>query len=461
MTDTTLASRIARWACALDGETLDAEVVAGLRLAVLDCLAAVLAGVPEEVSGLAAGHAPGPEGDGVATVIGHGKRTTMAGAAFANGTTAHACDYDDSSWVSWTHPTAAVLPAALAAAEARDLTGRCLLTALCVGLEVTKALGVGIQPEHYKLGWHPTGTLGVFGATAAVAKALGLGVERACAALGIAVSCSAGVGANVGTMTKPMHVGFAARNGVESALLAAAGMTANPRAFEGEEGFFDVYVPGHGPVDHLADSLGNPFEVVEPGLVPKIYPCCADLHASIDAMLALRAEHALLPDSVSRVRCGITPIAMSSNPYPDPRTKLEAKFSQEYVVAAALVRGRVGLAEFEADAVDDAEIRRVMKRVEVEVLPELSDEDSVSFASPAVVEVTTADGRTLRKEVRKLKGHPDNPITARDLEAKFLQCAERVLDGGAARRVMDMVADLENLPKVQGLVRELVPGARD
>ena len=258
MTDTTLASRIARWACALDGETLDAEVVAGLRLAVLDCLAAVLAGVPEEGSGLAAGHAPGPEGDGVATVIGHGKRTTMAGAAFANGTTAHACDYDDSSWVSWTHPTAAVLPAALAAAEARDLTGRCLLTALCVGLEVTKALGVGIQPEHYKLGWHPTGTLGVFGATAAVAKALGLGVERACAALGIAVSCSAGVGANVGTMTKPMHVGFAARNGVESALLAARGHDRQPTRLRGRGGLLRRLRAGPRPGGPPCRFAGQP-----------------------------------------------------------------------------------------------------------------------------------------------------------------------------------------------------------
>ena len=348
---------------------------------------------------------------------------------------------------------------ALAVTEARDRSGRDLLIALAAGLEVGKALGTGIQPRHYEIGWHPTGTIGVFGATAAAAKALDLEPKQVQNALGIAVSCAAAVRVNVGSMTKPFHVGFAARNGMEAALLAAAGVTADPEAFEGVDGFYQVHAPDHGPVDGFAEALGNPFEVVDPGLVPKLYPCCADLHASIDAMLALREDHALAAGDVHVIRCGITPHAENNAPYSDPKTPLEAKFCQEYVAAAALVKGRVTLDEFEPDAINDPDVRAVLKRVEVRVLPELSNADSVSFSSPAVVEVETTDGRMLKKEVRELKGHPNNPITQKELEEKFRGCARRVLDPGSADRVLEMIRELETVARVRDLTSALATSA--
>lgn len=457
MGTTTLGSQLAEFGCGLDARALPAPVVDALKLAVLDCLAAALAGVNEPVSRRVVDLVTQDGSTGPASLIGYPAKTSIANAAFANGTTAHACDYDDSSWTMWTHPTAAVLPALLAVAEARNLSGLDVLAALAVGLEIEKAIGIGIQPDHYKAGWHPTGTLGVFGAAAAASRAFGLDRQYFQAALGIAASCSAGIRINVGTMTKPLHVGFAARNGVDAARLAEAGVTSNPAAFEGEDGYLQVYAPAKSDPVGAAGTLGNPFEVIDPGLVYKLYPCCADLHASVDAILELKVEHGLTPSKVRHIRCGITPLAHNNSPYPSPETPLQAKFSQEYVVAAALVRGRLGLHEFKQPSVDDPAIRDVMKRVSVTIPPELSGADSISFSSPAMVDVETVDGRKLHKLVRDLRGSPKNRLTAQDLEPKFLQCAEAALQPDAARNALRLISDLDSLSTIRPLMAILSP----
>lgn len=457
MAATNLGSKIAEWVCALDEAALTDDVIAKLRLAVLDTLAAILAGVPEAVSRHVVERLAGAPANGEATIIGYRARATMPGAALANGTMGHACEYDDCSWTMWGHPTAPALPAVLAAAETRDLSGRAVLAALAVALEVEKTLGLGSQPGHYTLGWHPTATLGVFGAAAGAAKALGLDREQVQMALGIAVSRAAALRLNKGTMTKPLHVGFAARDGIEAAILAGAGATSNPRALDAEAGFFDVYAPGHGAVDGIAEKLGNPFEVIDPGLSPKLYPSCMESHAAVDAILELREEHGLKPDSVRRIRCGITTGARGNLVFSNPGTPLECKFSGEYCIAAALVKGRLGMAEFDDGSVNDADVREVMARIEVFIHPELAGEDAITYNSPAFLEVETADGRTLERRIRQFRGHPDNPLSPSDLEAKFVECGDRVLDPDRVRRARDMVNDLENLTSVRELLRELTP----
>ena len=459
MLATHLGSRIAQWVGGLSYEGLPGPVVERLKLAALDTLAAILSGVPEPVSLKAIALAT--EGQkGPVSILGHRQKTTLLGAAFANGTMAHACDYDDSSWTMWGHPSAPVVPAVLAAIEARDLSGRDFLVALAVGLEVEKTLGLGCQPEHYLTGWHATASLGVFGAAAGTAKALGLDHEATQMALGIAVSRAAALRINSGTMTKPLHVGFAARDGAEAALLAAKGATSNPRALEGPAGFFDCYSPKHGPVDAIADKLGNPFEVVDPGLSPKLYPCCSETHSAVDAILELRARHGLTAEVIKRIRVGITPAARGNLVYSNPQTPLEAKFSQEYALAAALVHGRLGMREFDADVVADARVRDLIKRIEVSVWPELSGQDSVMFSSPAIVRVELTDGRTVEKHVREMRGHPKNPLAVSDIEAKFVECGGRVLPMKKVRSAMRKIKNLEKLDKIRDLIRDLRSPAR-
>jgi 2-methylcitrate dehydratase PrpD len=243
---------------------------------------------------------------------------------------------------------------------------------------------------------------------------------------------------------------------LESALLAGAGVTASPRALDGPMGFFDVCAPNHGAVDWISDRLGDPFEVVDPGLSPKLYPSCSETHAAADAILEMRAEGLKAAD-VKRIRCGITPAARGNLPYGIPATPLEAKFSQEYCLAAPLVRGKLGLAEFEADAVADPAVRELMARIEVAVHPDLSGADTVVFSSPAIVEVDTVDGRTLRKLVREMRGHPKNPLGPAEIEAKFVECGERVLKPKAVRRAMELVMGLEKAKSVRPLLGALTP----
>lgn len=458
MLATNLGLRIANWACGLDGRKLPRAVVEKLKLAALDTLAAMLAGAGEEVTRRVITYARKGAGKGEASIVGHRARARLPGAALANGTMAHACDYDNSSWTMWGHPTAPVLPAALAAAERDGLSGAEFLAALAVGIEVEKAIGIGCQPEHYNRGYHATASLGVFGAAAAAAKALGLDPEPTQMALGLAASRAAGLRGNTGTMAKPLHVGFAARDGMEAALLAGAGVTASRRVLEGPMGFFDVCAPDHGPVDGIADRLGNPFEVVDPGLSPKLYPSCSETHSAVDAILEMRAEGLRAAD-VQSIRCGITPAARGNLVYSDPKTPLEAKFSQEYCLAAPLVSGKLTLAEFAPEAVNHPAVRALMPRIQVAVHPDLTGADSMTFSSPAIVEVETKDGRTLRKLVREMRGHPKNPIPPRLIEAKFVECGERALKPAAVRRALALVMELDTAKSLRPLLRALTPPA--
>ena len=456
---TNLESRIADWIFRLDARTLPSAVIEKLKLATLDTFAAMLSGVTEPVTQKVVAFVVEPDGRGEASIIGQRARARSVGAALANGTMAHACDYDDSSWTMWGHPTAPVLAAVLAVAEQRNLSGIDLLSGIAVGLEIEKTLGLGCQPEHYNRGYHPTGSLGVFGAAAGAAKMLGLSPDQIRMGLGISASRAAALRGNSGTMTKPLHVGFAARDGVEAAALAGAGVTASPSAVSGALGFFDVCAPDHGDLDWIADRLGNPFDVIDPGLSPKLYPSCSETHSAVDAILAMRAE-GLKPGDVRKIRAGITPAARDGLVYSNPTTPLQAKFSQEYCLAAPLIRGKLGLAEFDLAVVQDPAIRAMIARVEVAVHPDLSGPDSVSFSSPAIVEVETHDGRTLRKLVREMKGHPKNPIPASDIEAKFIECGDRVLPRDMVRRALAKIQKLDQLASIKDLIDDLQPPSK-
>jgi 2-methylcitrate dehydratase PrpD len=451
-----LEARIADWICGLDKRALPLEVLEKLKLATLDTLAAILSGVNETVTQKLMPFVAAPPGHGEVSILGHTARAELTGAALANGTMAHACDYDDSSWTMWGHPTAPVLPAVLAIAESKNQSGLDFLVGLAAGLEIEKTLGLGCQPEHYHRGYHPTASLGVFGAAAGATKMLGLDSERTIMALGISASRAAGLRGNSGTMTKPLHVGFAARDGVEAALFAQAGITASPNVIGGAFGFFDVCSPDHGELDGIADRLGNPFEVVDPGLSPKLYPSCSETHSATDAILEMRSE-GLRASDVRRIRCGMTPAAHANLVYHNPTTPLQAKFSQEYCLAAPLVFGKLGLAEFDIDAVMNPEVHELIKRIEARVHPDLSGPDAISFSSPAIVEVETIDGRTIRKAIREMRGHPKNPLKPSEIEAKFIECGDRVLPKTAIKSALAKVLKLERLNSIRELVEDLRP----
>jgi 2-methylcitrate dehydratase PrpD len=452
-----LTTEIARFSVQLDGYALTDELLEALQTATIDTLAAMLSGVKEDVTRLIVRSLLDCNPRQRATVVGYGDIATLSGAALANGTMAHACDYDDSSWTMWGHPTAPVLAAILPIAEVGQQSGRDFLAALAVGIEVEKTIGLSIQPQHYDAGWHSTGTLGVFGAAAGAAKALKLTASQTAQAIGMACSMSSGLRANSGTMTKALHVGFAARNGVEAAQFVASGITANPRALDGTRGFLETFGLGASGRPGVSNSLGAPFEVMDPGLSPKLYPCCSDMHAAIDAALLLRHEHGLAAKDICRIRCGMTAGSRANSRFTSPRTSIQAKFSVEYCIATAIVRGAVGLDEFDDRAISDPITADLMTRIDAYVDTDLDKLEPASFSAPAVVEIETVSGDVYSRTVREMRGHPRNPLSPAEIEGKFVMCAGRVLDRTAVAQLLIMLRDIKSLGNISPMIALLRP----
>jgi 2-methylcitrate dehydratase PrpD len=436
-------------------DKLPDSAVRAARRAILDTLGVTLAGsvevTAERVRALLA-HRRGSEG---ATVVGSARRGPVEDAALANGTAAHALDYDDLHQSLSGHPSVPVLPAALALAERQHLSGAALITAFLVGIEIEAKLGRALNPGLYEAGWHATSALGVFGAAAAAAKLLGLSVERIAQALAIAASLASGIKANFGTDCKPLHAGHAARCGVEAALLAEGGFTGNPRALEHGDGFGATYGAGSPPAWDVATAgLGAPHEIVDPGIGVKRFPACASTHQALDATLALAEEHAIDAAAVEAVECAVHYLAPHQLIYDRATTALEGKFSMPYCVSVALLDRSVGFAQFTDERVRRADVQALMPRVRMVVHPEQTTRDCLPTRFSEVT-IALRDGRRLQRRVHQAKGQPRNPLTDGELIVKFRDCAARALPVERAESILAVVQQLETLADVSALARLL------
>jgi 2-methylcitrate dehydratase PrpD len=451
----TVIQRLAAYVSAEAFETLPEAAVRAARRAILDTVGVTLAGAPEGTAARVRAALAYRGRSEEAALIGTPLRGAVQDAALANGTAAHALDYDDLNASLSGHPSAPVLSAALPLAERERASGASLLTAFVVGVEIEAKLGRAMNPAHYEAGWHATSTLGVFGAAAAAAKLLGLPAGVTTHALAIAASMAGGIKANFGTDCKPLHVGHAARCGIEAASLAAAGLTGNPRALEHAGGFGSSHGGGAKPAWELATTgLGAPHEVVDPGIGVKRYPSCASTHQALDATLELIATHAIDPAAVARVDCGVYYLAPHQLIYDRAETGLQGKFSMPYCVSVALLDGTVGLAQFDDARVRRADVQAFMPRVRMFVHPEQTTRDCLP-ARFSEVAITLAGGRRLARRVQVAKGQPQNALTDAELDLKFRDCAARVLPPGRADSVLAAIRTLERVPDVATLARAL------
>ena len=452
--------QLAAYAAAEAFDKLPEAAVGAARRAILDTLGVMLAGSAEVTAGRVRAAIAHRGGNGEAVVAGTALRAPAEDAALANGTAAHALDYDDVQASLSGHPSAPVLPAALALAEARRAPGAALLTAFVVGVEIEAKLGRAMNPGHYETGWHATSTLGVFGAAAAAARLLGLPAERTAHALALAASMASGIKANFGTDGKPLHAGHAARCGIEAARLAEAGCAGNLRALEHPDGFGATYGTANPRAwDLTTAGLGAPHEVAEPGIGIKRYPACASTHQALDATLALAEEHGIAASQVQAVECGVYYLAPHQLIYDRATTPLEGKFSMPYCVAVALLDRAVGLAQFTDDRVRRADVQALMGRVRMFVHPEQTTRDCLPTRFSEVT-ITLADGRQVSRRVRVAKGQPSNPLTDAELAAKFRDCATRVLPEDRAEAVASAVGRLEAMSDVGALAGLLAGAAR-
>ena len=453
---------LGRWVADTDLADVPTAAVESAKRAMLDCLGVTLAGRTTAVGDVLGRYAAANRGGSEATMVGRPERAGVETAAFVNGAQGHALDFDDCTGSLGGHPSVVVLPAALAMTEHTGGSGADLVEAYVLGFEVAAKVGRSVNFTHYDRGWHPTATLGVFGSTAATAKLLGLDGAGTATALAVASSTAAGTKANFGTMTKPLQAGRAAQNGVLAGRLAAMGADANTGAFEHEQGFGELY-NGAGTYDpqRAVAALENPWDLLDPGLTFKQYPCCASTHGAVDAALALR-EQIGGTDAVERVDVRTHPRRLRHTNRPVVETGFEAKFSVQYVVARALHSGGVGMADFSTDAITDRGVLSLMQRVVAEPMPER--EWGVDHF-PAQVAVTLSDGRHLSHRVERPRGNgPDVALTDAEIARKFDDCCRSVgIPPGDALRLREGVLDLENvedLGGITGLLRRDPSGPR-
>ena len=450
----TMIEGIAERICAITYGGLPPEAVHWAKVAILDTVGVTLAGAAEpcaRIVGRVLATGAGT-GGGECLIFGSGRRAAPLDAALINGTASHALDFDDVSNSMGGHPSAPILPALFALGEALDCTGRDFIAAYVAGFETETRIGRGVNLHHYEKGWHPTATLGVFGATAACAHLMGLDRAKTAQALAVAASLAAGVKANFGTMTKPLHVGHTARSGLFAAQLAREGFTANPAALEHKQGFLLVFNgAGNFDADRILKDWGRPYDIVRPGLGIKQHPCCGSTHPAVDAMLALRAEHDIVPDKIARIDSWTHPRRLAHTDRPDPQSGLDAKFSVQYCLARALIEGRIVLEHFEGEAFRDPAARALMRRIHAAPHPEM---DAVSDEHlGAEVRVTFDDGRTIAKRVGSALGRgPDNPLPPEALHAKFANCAGRALPPGQVERLQRALLRLEEAASLRDLV---------
>ena len=423
--------------------------------AVLDTIGVTLAGAAEPAARIVQKVVQQDAG-GPCHVLGTAFRSSAGNAALANGTAAHALDYDDMCFVSLAHPSAPLVAASLAAGEVAGASGRALLDAYVVGFELEGRLGRAMNPRHYQRGWHCTSTLGTIGAAASASRLLGLDAAAAGHALAIAASAASGLKENFGTMVKPLHAGMAARNGVVAALLARAGMTASGAAIDGPQGFLAAMDSEQPSLEALAADLGARWEIVDTGITVKLYPSCAGTHPTLDALLDLRRCDGFTADEVQAIEIGVDSIVPTILLYDRPSSGLEGKFSMPFCAAAALVRGRVGIDTFDAATLSDPAILEMQGRVTMRVDPDL--DASAPSLTQARVTVRLKDGRVLTASANGARGYPERPASDEELATKFTSCATQTLTASHAAHVLDVLRDIESIADVRMLTDLLAAG---
>ncbi|WP_158219288.1 MULTISPECIES: MmgE/PrpD family protein [unclassified Achromobacter] len=441
---------------------LPADAIKWARVGILDTLGVTIAG-SREPAALLAGKAL-DDNAGPCLVLGARRRTAALDAALINGAASHALDFDDCNNTLGGHPSAPVLSALLPLAEQLGSSGAEFVNAYVAGFEVECKTGMAVNLHHYTKGWHPTATLGVFGAAAACARLMNLDEDGVATALALAASFSSGLKANFGTMTKPLHVGHAARNGLYAARLAQQGYSANADGvFEHKHGFLEVFNgPGTYDTRKALAAWGAPLDIVEPGIAIKQYPCCGATHPAVDAMLDIVQQHRPRLEDVERIDAAVHSRRLAHTDRPYPQSELDAKFSLQYVMARALADGHIGLQDFENEAYREARIVPLLRRVYVGAYDETG---AGGFPQDkhfgGYVAVTLHDGTVLKAQVEQPLGRTSaNPLPPDRLRDKFTLCAQTVLRPDAVPAIAETIERVEKLDSMRAITSLIQAAAR-
>ena len=429
-------------------DALPDEVVFRTKTLIADAVGTMLAGSCEEGSRILQRYVEQTGAREAATIIGAGSKSSSAAAALANAASGHALDFDSIQLSSWPgtahgiriHPTVPSLAAALAVGEPLRVSGKTLILATALGIEVACRVTEAIPPDAYQVAYQSTATMGGLGAAAAAGKILGLDLEALTRAMGLAATMGAGLRENFGTMTKAFHSGRAAEAGVIAVRLASQGFTAAPDILEARRGFF-LAMGGKHDSTRISGKLGSPFFVIDPGLHIKRYPCAILIHPAIGAAIELAQAEDLKPEQIRRLEIGVSEVVTSTLNHPEPATGLEGKFSVAFPLALALLERKVALAHFTDERVNDPKIKALMKKITVRTEPRL--QESGGNEVTAHLSLYLQDGRRFDRLATLERGKAQKWISENDLKEKFHACAARVLPKEQVERALDLLLRIE------------------
>ena len=400
----------------------------------LDTVGALLAGSRLSQSGEAGRKlAARLEEKGLSVVAGSPLKKSPMTAALVNGMAAHALELDDGSKYATYHPGASIIPACLALGEAEGVSGKRLIEAIVAGYEASLRIGTAINPGHYLKGFHPTGTIATFGTAAAGAKILGLSPDLTVHALGLAGSLASGINQYEidGAISKHLHPGNAAKNGILAAMLAREGMTGPEEILEGRLGFFHCFAQevDQGLVDR---GLGEDWHILR--IYFKPYCSCRYVHYAIEAVQKDLEQHPFSPEEIESIVVRTHRNAKQGSDIPDYRSPLHARLSIQYGIASILVRGKAGIKEYEPEAIADSEVRRVSDMVRIEV----DEEIQKVYPNPRsmIVEIRDKKGNSASARIDHAKGDAENPMSNEELFDKFRDVTGGVVPSERGEKIM-------------------------
>lgn len=441
-----LADHAASWRT----REMPADVAHHARRVLVDWFAATLPGCSRPPATLiAAALEDETRGGGGAVCYVTGRRVPVRHAALVNGTASHTVEFDDIYRYAVYHPGCPTIAAALAAAQAHGTGMEQLLRSIVAGYEVSCRIGVAVQPSHYDF-WHTTGTVGTFGAAAAVAVLLDCDAERTAHAIATAATMAGGLqqAFRGEGMSKPLHPGHAAEAGALAAMAAAQGMTGALDVLHGPAGFAAATSEDTGKWDKALAGIGKPYAVTD--MTVKNHGCCGHIFAALDAVRDLQLEHGFKADDVVSVAVGGYKATKDVCDRPNAQTEQDCRFSTQFTVATMLLHGGVRLAAFEPERLTDPAIRALMGKVTVSLDPECA----AVFPSKrsAKVTITLNDGRVLNRHQHTRKGDPDAPLTDQDLSDKFLELTSDAIGAAAAKALLQQLWEGSTLPGIVPLV---------
>ncbi|HXV83575.1 MAG TPA: MmgE/PrpD family protein [Candidatus Binatia bacterium] len=442
---------LARFVAETDFSAISGQALGNAKMHILDTLGAALVGVPTDTAAIAFDYCKqvGPSDE--STIWGTRQKSSAPMAAFANGLLGHAIDFDDwDAFIHAGHPTCMVAAAALSLGEVIGSSGKDLLKAYVSGIEVLTKIAAN-APNVQDRGFHSTPVLGSIGAAIACSSLMRLDRDKIKAVLGIAASGAGGIHRQQGSMVKPFHAANAARNGVEAALLAEKGFTADAAIIEAPRGFCDTFFgPGTCDYEKMIANLGQPYFLESPGLGLKLHPCSAPQFLAADAALRLKREHNIRFADIAKMEVSIPPLRYQRHYHPEVKTGLRGKFAINYVVALSFLDGKLEIDTFTDAKANEPLVQNALSKVKVIV-----DETIPEPGPYCPVSVELKDGIRFTHTARIPKGHPENPLTEEEVLDKFRNNAKPVLSPQKTEAVIVKMRNLETVPNVKELVELL------